>query len=214
MRGLDPRDPKGYIEMTEENTDVVENEEVVEETDLQKAVKIVEIGMKHELSEDDIKINLVRNGGFGFRKAGKMFDLACQDLGLQLSSSDRYELVSAMFEGIELELNEWADVIATADHIAEEVDMTSQKQALVALKKYAKEFDIALPEKPKREKGESRGASGFRTKAFAWMVDNTDATEKDLVKFCTDNDRMKEQLHKNLSRIFALCKKFHAAASE
>ncbi len=205
-----------------ENNDVVENEGMdqdvaegaeVEETDLEKAVRVVATGIKHDVEEDDIKIMLVK-AGFGFRKAGRMYDKAAEQLGIQMSSAVRYEQVSELFEGYEFEISEWPDVLATADFIVENIEMTTQKQALASLKKYAKENGITLPEKPKRVKGEGGGrATGFRTDAFNWMVANPNASDKDLIKYCTDNEKNKPQLHKNLCRIFNLCKRYHKAAS-
>lgn len=186
-------------------------EQEVVESDLEKAVRVVSSGRKHEMDDDTIKVMLVQ-AGFKFRKAGNMFDAACQELGIQLSSKSRYEKVSALFEKDVPELLEWSDVQAVSDYLASTIELTSEKEAFASLKRYCKEHEIALPEKPKAERSE-RGSSGLTAKVTTWILENPNATGAELVEYCDKVLEGSKGFQGLWVRIFKICKQYHEALS-
>ena len=156
-----------------ESTEVNEPSQAV--LDLAKAKSLIGDDARNEATEDELIVKLITEGGFNYRKATRLMTLALQDLGLKMSAKDRYEAVCEILTENGFAPDTYEDVEKVVGYLAEELESTTEKQALVAVRRFAKEQDIDIPKKPKGGGG-GRGP-GFRGEIITWMIDN--ATEDD-----------------------------------
>ncbi len=191
-----------------EETVGTSNEPEVEETPLAKAIKVVELARRSDLDEEATLMTLV-NSGFGFRKAGRMYDLAMESLGLRMSSKVRYEAVSELLEGEPLELEAWDDVVGCVDFITENVEATSDSQARAALKKFCEEHKIEFPAKPKHV-GSLRGESKT-SKIRDYVVECPNASDEEVTKKCVELGLDKRQAQTYYVALAHFCRRYHEA---
>lgn len=173
-------------EMNVTETEVTEPTQA--ELDLASATAIV--GPLHASGADDdaMVVALIQEGGFNFKKAGRLLQKALEGMGVRVSAKDRYAQVSELLLENDFAPESWDDVAATLDWLVEQVGSTTEKQALVAVKKFAKDNGIELPAKPKGGGGAGRGR-GFRGEILDWLVANVAASDEEFVKFMEESGK-------------------------
>ncbi len=170
--------------VTNEETTEAEAKMTQSQIDLARAVELIKEKVAAGTGEDDLMILLIQEGGFGYKKAGRMLNQALVQLNVRISAKDRYEQVCELLIENDFAPTTWDEVLGVVSYLAEEIDSTNEKQALVSVRKYAKENEIALPKKPKSEsKGRGRG---FRGQIFEWMIANVKATDDDFRAFMAE----------------------------
>lgn len=154
-------------------------------TDTQKVEQAIDAGIAAGKTDDDILVDII-NDGVSFKNAGKLFKAVMEAKGLRVSAKDRAEQAAAILTGADFgaadENGESAEV--TAELVAEmvakitgEIDNTSDKQAMAAIRKYAKEMKFELPKAPKGGAGRVSGG-GILVKMTDWMLNNREADAK------------------------------------
>jgi hypothetical protein len=177
---------------TETNTGTeqpVQAEPTQAQLEFNKAKGIVEPMVKAQKSDEEMIISLIQNGGFAFKKAGRLLKQTLEALGVRMSNKNRLEQASEILLKHKFAPTSWDEVTKAAAHLAEVIDATSEAQALVAIKKFAKVNEITLPDKP-------RGVgtkTGFRSKCFAWMLENPNASDAEFSAFMKENEQNKVQ---------------------
>ena len=168
----------------------IEKEATQAELDRAKAAEIVGPLAKAGKSDEEIVVALIQEGGFAFKRAGRLLQTTLEELGVRMSSKERYTHVEASLVHNGFQPETWDDVTAAAEYFSEELDATTASQALAAIKKFAKANDITLPDSPKRGGGGGgRSGGGFRGKMFAWMVENPTATDEEFGEWLTSNEK-------------------------
>lgn len=187
------------------------SEEINETSDFDRALEIIE-PMVNDSTEDEMVVALIQ-AGFKFAKAGRVMNQVLQSKGLKLSAKDRYAAVSGLLQDWGFAPETWADVEAAAENIADEVDATTKAQAVRAIKKFAKDVDLELPERPK-----GGGGGGSRVTAFdrfyAWAVENQDANDDDVAEFVASLGCPEKQAAKYTNRfqgILGFAREFRSA---
>jgi hypothetical protein len=153
--------------------------------ELAKAKEIV-TPMAKDKSDEEMLIKLMTDGGFQAKKAMRLLQQSLEDLGVRMSNKDRYTQVSEMLLETNFAPETWDEVKAAVDYIAEQLEATDDRQALVAVRKFAKEKGIDLPVKAK---GGTRGQSGFRSQIHAWMRENATGTDADFAAWMKANEK-------------------------
>ena len=154
------------------------------ELDLVRAIELVTPMAKSGKDEDEMIVALIQNGGFAFKKAGRLLNGALESLGVRMSAKERFEKVSALLinQDTPFAPKEWSEVDQICSWLSEELDSTDEKQALAAVKRFAKEQEIELP---KRARGTSGGGgsrpTAFRSVALNWMVEHPSATDEEFI---------------------------------
>jgi hypothetical protein len=159
--------------------------EVNKMTDTQIVEEIVEAGVPAGKSDDEMLIEIV-NQGVSFKSAGKLFKSVMLAGGYRISAAERAEkanqiLADADFlnpvddDGNEVELTT-EHVRLMAEHLVAEIADTTEKQAMLAIRKYAKAAEVALP---KAKKGRS-SSGGIVNKMSDWMLLNKDCTAEEI----------------------------------
>lgn len=169
---------KDAIVLLAKHLDSLKLPEVNKMTDTQTVEKIIAEGVANGKTDDDMLIEII-GAGVSFKAAGKLFKTIMEDKGYRVSAKVRAEkankiLVDSDFGGagdVTAEL-----VAATIAQIVADIPDTSEKQALVAIRKYAKEKEIAMP---KSSKGKGGGGS-ILDKACDWLKSNLSATEDEI----------------------------------
>lgn len=188
-------------------------------TETEKVEQIVSEGFAAGHDDDTMMIAIVQ-AGISFRRAGRMFKDAVEKLGLRTSVKDVKEVARKLLAALEFNPQSYADVKSVAEKIVAEVDGSTDAQAMVAIKAYAKENEIVLP---KREKGEKKapGRSGGKfNKFYQFILDNPDASADDIYKFAIENETDEKRanvLKVHYSGIQKLCKAYanlHGAVAE
>ena len=173
---------------------MAENENAVTEPtkadlELAKAKEILEPLANADASDDDMGVALV-TAGFSFNKAKRIMRKALEEMGVRLSSKDRLAKVSEILLANDFAPTEWKEVVDVCAYLAGKVDATDEKQALGAVKKFAKTQGIELPAKPKGKGGIGRpSATSYRTMSLAWIEENPLATEKEFVAWAVEFGR-------------------------
>lgn len=165
-------------------------------TETEKVKEIVQTGFAAGKDDDSIMIDIVQSG-ISFRRAVKMFKDAVEALGLRTSVKDVKEIAQKLLAELDFRPSTYNEVKEVADKIVAECEGSNHGQAMVAIKAYAKENEIALP---KREKGDKKAGpsegSGFKYKVMAWILANPnfDTENMDGFKaFLAENDRTEEK---------------------
>ena len=172
---------KDAIVLLTKHLDSLKLPEVNKMTDTQTVEKIIAEGVANGKTDDDMLIEII-GAGVSFKAAGKLFKTIMEDKGYRVSAKVRAEkankiLVDCDFGGtgdVTAEL-----VAATIAQIVADVPDTSEKQALVAIRKYAKEKEIAMP-KSSNGKGGAGGGSGIQKKVNEFMLSNKDCTAEEI----------------------------------
>ena len=151
-----------------ETQPAVAAEPTAAEAEFQKARAIVEPLARDGKSDEDMLIALIREG-FLAKKAFKLVRQSLEDLGVRMSNKDRYSQVSEILLKNEFAPKEYSDLKDCVAFLASELEATDEKQAMKAVKKFAKENEITLPEAPK---GVRSSGKSFRSRALKFMVEH------------------------------------------
>lgn len=193
---------------TTEGTEETEPKQTQAQIDLARAVELVSPKAKAGASDEDMVIVLISEGGFGYKKAGRLLNLALVELGVRISAKDRYEQVCELLLENDFAPTEWSEVQSVVEYLAQEIDSTNEKQALVAVRKYAKENGIDLPKKPKSGGGAGRGR-GFRGQIFDWLTENVTLDDDAFKAWMTENGKP-ESMTKRFLAFRETARKIHA----
>ncbi len=159
------------------------------ELELTKAKGILGPLAKADKSEDDMGVALVK-AGFSFNKAKRIMRKALEEMGVRMSSKDRLAKISEILLANDFAPKDWQEIVDICTYLATEVEATDEKQALGAVKKFAKAQGIKLPAKPKGKGGIGRpSATSYRTCSLEWIEANPLATEKEFVVWAVDFGR-------------------------
>jgi len=196
---------KGY-RMSEETEEVTEEAEpkspTQAELDREKAESIVAPLASAGKTDEAMIVALITQGDFRFKYAGQLLQLALEKLGVRMSNKERYSHISEYLMENVFSPETWEDVMNTAEYFAQELDATDEKQALVAIKKFAKENDITLPGRPKGIDKRSGGTRhGFTAECFQWMVDNANSSEEEFITWL-DGEGKRKELKRHFVRVF------------
>ncbi len=194
--------------LDEQLTKIKNIPEKKEMTDSEKVIKIVEEGFKAKKEEDDILIEIVKSG-IGFKDAMKRMKVAMVELGLSVSSKDRYEKAASIMDDDDFEPENYADVLEMAKQISKDVNSTSESQALKEIRKYCKANTIDLPKKVKIKSAQ------LAVRAIAWMILNHDSTADDFKEaFKNDKEKIIGQWSEKFEAIQKEVEKMEKAAEE
>lgn len=182
------------------------------EKDLARAIEIITPRATDGTTDDELKILLMKDGGFPFAKAGRLFNRAMESMGARLSAKDRFELVSETLLENDFAPVDWSEVQTVVEYLASEIDSTDEKQALVAVRRFAKENGIDLPKKPKASAGPGKGR-GFRGQILDWFVANVEKSDDDFVAWMKTNEKP-EALIKRFLGFRENARLVHAAMTE
>lgn len=127
-----------------------------------------------------LEVMLVKLIGEGFtaKKAFKMIQSVLEDMGVRMSRKDRYALVKDILLKNDFAPKDWSEIRDICVYLASELDATDEAQALVAVRRYAKEHKIELPKRQRGEGGPRSGGNSFRARKHKWMVENATATSE------------------------------------
>lgn len=171
----------------------VEAEPTPAQLEMAKAKEIIEPMAKAGKSEDEMAIALIQNGGFAFKKAGRLLRKVLEDLGVRMSAKDRLEQASELLLKSDFAPKSWDEVVKVCEWLAGELEATDSKQALNAVKKFAKEQGIELPIKPKGSGG-GGAKTGFRSVFLSWLETNPTADDATFDKWIGQHDRKASQV--------------------
>ena len=177
--------------------------------ELAKATEIVKPMAKAGKSDDEMIIKLTQEAGFTIKQAMRLVNQALEDLGVRMSNKDRYTAVSDLLLANDFAPADWAEVVKTVEWISSELDATTDKQALGAIKKFAKENKIELPAKPSGA-GRSGGTS-FRAVSLKWMEENVTATDDEFEAWVLSNEGRTAGDVRYYGRIFRTVRKMYEA---
>ena len=148
--------------------------------DLDRATEILMPMIDAGASNEDMVVALIQ-AGIKYARAGRLMMKVLESKGLRVSAKDRYAAASENLTNWEFAPETWADVEDAVANLVEELDSTNTAQALSCVKRFAKEHEITLPEKPKT--GGRRDGSSADARFYAWAVANKDASEADVKAF-------------------------------
>lgn len=152
-------------------------------SNLDQVKEIVNVGVSEGKSDDEIKIAIVQSG-ISFKDAQKFFQQAMEECGHRISPKARFAKICDVLDEMEFNPDTPDEVSAVAEKLAEQIDDTSEKQALAAMRKWAKENEIELPKPAKKAGGAGRGAGGgLIQKGLDWLVENKDADAEAITNF-------------------------------
>lgn len=197
-----------YVVALAEKLESLKCKEQNEMTESQKVEEIVEAGLAAGKSEDDILVEII-NAGVAYKKAGKLFNQYMLNSGHRITRKERNEQVAELLDEAEFNPETGEEVAAMIEKITSEVKATNEKEALQAIRAFARDNDIELPKVPK--KGRTQG--GFKGKVFAWMLDNPTAGADDLTSFITEECGKNEATAKRFVEIQAFATKFAEAVN-
>lgn len=147
---------------------------------LEKVLEIVNAGVEAGKTDDEIRIDIIQSG-FTFKEAGKLFTQAMEEAGHRISPKQRVEKIVEILEEAEFNPETSDQLSEMISRICEEVADTSEKQALAAVRKWAKENEIELPKAPKKSAGRAAGGS-IVSKTLEWVLEHKDATEAEILE--------------------------------
>lgn len=152
------------------------------ESDLDRASAILAPMIEAEASNDDMAVALIQ-AGFKYTVAGRMLAKVLESKGLKLSAKDRYASVAEHLQNWSFAPESWDDVEEAVANLVEEVQATNAAQAISCIRRFAKEHEIQLPEKPKGTGGGRSSGTSASKRFYAWTVANPTASLDDLKEF-------------------------------
>lgn len=164
--------------------------EVNKMTDTQNVDTIVKAGFEAGKTDEDMIIELLESG-VKFKEAGKLFKAACERLGLRKSAKNRKEEVFSILDEAEFAPENSDQLTQMVEYIAGNVDDTSEKQALAAIKSWAKVNEVELPKAARAARAAKStvtvaGATGARAQIFNWMIGNKGFASEELSAFIAE----------------------------
>lgn len=157
-------------------------ENTVEEiSDVDQALLVIGDMLEQNASEDDMIIALIQSG-VKYARAGRVLSKVLESKGLKVSAKDRYAAASENLTNWGFAPQTWDDVDDAVTNLVEELEATNAGQALSCVKRFAKEHEITLPERPKTGTGRARGASAD-SRFYAFAIANKEATADQIGEF-------------------------------
>lgn len=156
------------------------SEDVNVNADLDNAIAILEPLIASEASHEEMVVALIQSG-IKYARAGRLMTKVLESKGLRVSSKDRYAAASENLTNWGFAPASWDDVEDAVANLVEELDATNAAQALSCVKRFAKDHEIELPEKPKT--GGRRGGSSVYNRFFVWALANREATDVEAEAF-------------------------------
>ncbi len=177
----------------------MENVDVPQMSDLDEALLILGPMIENGASEDEMAVALIQNG-IKYARAGRMLAKVLEAKGLKVSAKDRYAAAAENLTNWGFAPASWDDVEEAVENLVEELDATNAAQALSCVKRFAKEHEIALPEKPKGVSGgRARGDSVFDT-FYALALRERDITDEQIKEFIASREVTEKQAAKYYGR--------------
>jgi len=156
---------------------------------------IVVSGIKAGKTDDAIMLELIE-AGVPVRDAWGEFKTALMAAGYLLKPAERNEKLAELL--IDFAPESGADITDMIELMKSELPRTTDRQAMGAIRKYAKENDLVLPKVKK--------VGGFKKKLFDWMVNNPTASIDELNGFVVENGKP-ESVTKRYSEVMVLAQK-------
>jgi len=122
---------------------------------------------------------------FKIKQLGSLVKREIAEQGLVVTNTQRKEMVFDILESGGFNPETWDDVQQVIEHIVAEVNDTDHKQALSAIRKYAKVNEIELPKRSTRKKS----SGSFRSQAIQFMIENSPCSDETLMEFVVEADR-------------------------
>jgi len=162
--------------MSEENN--------VEPSDLDIAKSVLNPLLSEDITEEELVVALIQfdSARFKFAKAGRLMNQVLESAGMRMNAKDRYAAANELLSSWEFFPESWDDIDGAVENLVEHIESTSKAQALSCVRRFAKDNEIELPEKPKAAKGGIRKASAF-ARFQTWALSNKDATDEDVKGF-------------------------------
>jgi hypothetical protein len=161
------------------------------ELEFQKARALIEPMSRDGKSDEDMLVKLIQEG-FLAKKAFKLVRQSLEDLGVRMSTKDRYEQISEILLKNEFAPAEYSDLKDCVAFLTTEIEATDEAQALKAVKKFAKANSIELPKAPK---GSRSSGKSFRSRALRFMVDHACDDVSVFIKFLEDEKKTQTQIN-------------------
>jgi len=156
---------------------------------------IVIAGVKAGKSDNEIQLELIE-AGVPVRDAVGEFRTALMAAGMLLKPKERNAKLAELLDGFSPESGD--DVSAKLRELMDAVPRTTERQAMAAIRKYAKDNKFELP-KVKR-------VGGFKKKVFDWMLANPTATVSELGEFVAKKGKP-ESVAKRYGEVMILAQK-------
>lgn len=179
-------------------------------TDTQVVENVIEEGVANDRTDDEMLVAIV-NEGISFKSAGRLFKQIMEEKGYRVSAAERAEEASKILADADFKPESYSDVAEMIAKITQSVNDTTDKQALVAIRKYAKENGIDMP---KKSAGAGRASGGGLLEGIAnWMLANRDADEAAIVNAIEElkpgiSDKQTAKYKGHAVRMMAFAKKW------
>ena len=159
----------------------------------QKAKGILAPLARDGATDEQMLVKLI-NEGFQAKESFKMIKSVLEDLGVRMSAKDRYTQVSEILSKNAFAPTEYSEVRDVCVFLASELEATDEKQAMRAVKKYAKENKIELPKRPKGM-GPRSGGNSFRARMIKWMIENATQDSKAFTEWLNAEKKTQGQIN-------------------
>lgn len=146
---LDSKRRKEIIKQLKEG--LIHMSEISDET-LQKVQAIVDNGVNEGHDDDTILMAMMQNAGIKFKQALPLLTKAMEKGGYRASNNTVKESGRQLLVDSEFEPEIYDDIIKAVSHILESIEGSNEAQALGVVRNYCKEFEFALPKKPRAVK--------------------------------------------------------------
>lgn len=176
--------PVQFLAELEQNLQSIKLPMVNKMSDTDIIDKIVTAGHKAGKTDDDMLIEIVK-AGVPFKNAGKGFKEAMERLGFRITTKDRQAEIDKILSENKFSAESYDEVKKAMEHIVKKVANTTDKQAISAIRKYAKANGIEIPKAERKE----RGAGGFKTRMYKWIQENPTATDAKFQKYLESEER-------------------------
>lgn len=199
------------VDKLHQSFETLELKEVSVMSDEKKVEEIVVAGVEAGKSDDDMLVEVV-NSGVSFKKAIKLFKNVMETKGLRISAKKRADKIAELIAELNFQPETGDDVQSMITKITKEVPDTNEKQAIGALRRWAKKAEYDLP----KVKKSGAAAGGVRGKIYAFMIDHPKATPEQFtawVTASTDDDGLgkDEKTAKRFLPVFEVARKMAEA---
>lgn len=147
--------------------------------DLDNATAILEPMIANGASHEEMVVALIQSG-IKYARAGRLMTKVLEAKGLRVSAKDRYAAAAENLTNWGFAPASWDDVEDAVANLVEELDATNAAQALSCVKRFAKDHEIELPEKPKSSGGPR---NSVYSRFFDWALVNREATDAEAEAF-------------------------------
>lgn len=130
--------------------------------------------------DDDTMLVAIVNEGISFKAAGKLFKSVMESKGYRASTAKVAEESAKILSEAEFSPEVSDDVKSMVEHIISEISGATEKQAMAAIRKYAKANEITLPKAKTGAKNSSGGSGGINKKVAEFLLENRGASEEEI----------------------------------